>query len=164
MSQQPVADGPAHRHPLPAVSIAVPRRWVTRSDPSRGVVLAARARCVPPSGFAPELLLQSATADGDPPCRRADTLAALAAQLHDVEVEDTDAFELGGQPVTYRRFAHRRGALDVMCEQWEWSVVTAGGDVAVTLTASVAREDYLDYCDLFEDVAATVELPVIDAA
>ena len=43
-------------------------------------------------------------------------------------------------------------ALDVVTEQWAWLVDGAG----VTLTASVARADYADYADLFEEVAATL--------
>lgn len=151
-------------HRVPDLTMVVPRQWTTRSEPQRGLVLAARSRTVPSSGFPPDLLLQSAVVDGDPAHWRAAALAALGAQLEDFEVEDADTFELGGHPVSYLRFAHRRGRVDVMCDQWQWVVATADGDVCVTLTASVAREDYADYCELFEEVAATVELPFTDAA
>lgn len=135
--------------PLPThdVVVKVPRQWITRSDPERGIVLAARARVVPTSGFAPGLVLLTAPAV-------IDTVEALRAQLRDVEVEDSDSFDLDEHPVTYLRFSHRVGDTDVLCDQWQWSVE----GTVVTLTGSVARDDYADYCDLFEEVAATVEL------
>lgn len=78
---------------------------------------------------------------------------SLAEVLDSFELEDADRFELGEHQVEYRRFAHRVDLVDVLCEQWAWLVDGCG----LTLTCSVAREDYLDYCDLFESVAETVE-------
>ena len=60
-------------------------------------------------------------------------------------------------PSTYRRFAHRVGAADrCSCDQWAWPVGSA--EQGVTLTCSVARDDYPDYCDVFEAIAETVDL------
>jgi hypothetical protein len=56
--------------------------------------------------------------------------------------------------VAYRRFAHRVGAADLLCDQWAWVV----GGLGITLTCSAAREDYWDYCDVFEAIAETVDL------
>ncbi|MEJ7795191.1 MAG: hypothetical protein WKF50_06540 [Nocardioides sp.] len=69
-------------------------------------------------------------------------------------VEDEDAFDLSGHPVDYRRFGHRAGGVELVSEEWTWRV---DGERLV-LTGTVSRGDYLSVCDLFEDVAATVEL------
>lgn len=136
------------------ISVAIPRHWTTRTEPEHGVAVAARARALPPSGFAPEVVLRTAPVTSDLDAWRSDAMTALATQLTDFDVEDSDEFDLGGWPVSYRRFAHRIGATDVVCEQWAWLVEGVG----VTLTGSVARTDYADYGDLFEAIAGTVEI------
>ena len=136
------------------VLVTVPARWHRREDPAHGVVVAARARSVPPSGQVPELVLRCVRVDDDLATWRADAVAALADQLPAFALEDEDSFELGGHRVAYRRFAHRLGTAELLSEQWAWLVDGLG----VTLTGTVAREDYLAYCDLFEAVAATVEV------
>jgi hypothetical protein len=45
----------------------------------------------------------------------------------------------------------RTGEHEVVSEQWCWLIQGVG----FTLTGTVAREDYADYTDLFEDVAGT---------
>lgn len=136
------------------VTVALPRRWATRADLDHGIVVAARAPTVPPSGFGPEIVLRSVPVEADLDAWRDDAMRELAAQLDAFEVEDSDAYELGGRPASYRRFAHRVGTVDVICEQWAWVV----DGVGVTLTGSVARDDYAAYCDVFEDVAATISV------
>ena len=138
------------------VSLAVPRRWATRDDPAPGVALHARAPAAAASGFTPELVVRTGPV-GDASSLtdwRADALSTLALQLDDLEVEDADLIDLDGEPVAYHRFSHRIGGVDVVCDQWAW----LRDGVGVVLTGSVARADYGDYYDLFEDVAATVEL------
>ena len=137
-----------------SVSLTLPPRWATRSDPGHGVVVAARSREAPPSGFAPEIVVRSVPVDDDLVGWRQEALAAMRHQLEGFELEDEDLFDLGDHEVLYRRFSHRLVGTDLVCEQWAWVVAGAG----VTLTASVARVDYPTYCDLFEDVAATVEV------
>ena len=68
-------------------------------------------------------------------------------------VEDEDGFELAGHPVDYRRFGHRADGVELVSEEWTWHV---DGE-RHALTGTVPRDDYLSVCDLFEDVAATVE-------
>lgn len=138
------------------ITVAVPRHWATRKDLEHGIVVAARARALPASGFAPEVVLRAAPVEAGLATWRDDAMAALAHQLDDFDVEDTDEFDLGAQQVSYHRFGHRFGAVDVVCDQWAWVV----DGVGVTLTGSVARTEYADYCDLFEEVAATVEISV----
>lgn len=139
--------------PLPDVSVAVPRQWATHSEPERGVLLAARARVVPASGFPPSLLLVPAdVGELSRDAWRAAGLAELERRLEAFALEDDDAFDLDGLPVVYLRFAHRVAGVDVLCDQWQWLVDGMG----VVLTGSVAREDYADYCEVFEGVAATV--------
>jgi len=73
-------------------------------------------------------------------------------------VEDEDTFDLSGHPVDYRRFGHRAGGVELVSEEWTWWVDGA----RLVLTGTVPRDDYLSVCDLFEDVAATVELRTAD--
>ena len=82
------------------------------------------------------------------------TMAELAQRLPGFALEDADTFDLGDHRVAYRRFAHTSGAADVLSEQWAWLV----DGVGVTLTCSVAREDYPAYCDVFERIAETVDV------
>lgn len=135
------------------LTIALPPRWRRRSDPDHGVLVHARAAVVPDSGTAPELVLRCTPVDDDLLAWRADALTGLGAQLAGFELEDQDAFDLEGRPVTYARFAHRLGTAELVSEQWSWVV----GGTGLTLTGTVAREDYADYCDVFEAVAATLE-------
>ncbi|QCW52055.1 hypothetical protein FE634_19525 [Nocardioides dongxiaopingii] len=139
----------------PHLTVAVPRTWRRRSDPERGVVVAARSVLLPASGVRPELTLRAGpVVEPDAATWRAGALTALAAVLVDFALEDDDVHDLDGHEVVHHRFAHRVGAADVLCDQWSWLVDGYG----VTLTCSVAREDHPDYGDLFDAIAATVEL------
>lgn len=124
------------------LSLALPRHWPRQDEPVPGVVLRARSPVVAASGLAPELVLRTVPLDDLP------TPAA------GVEIEDADEFDLSGRTVGYERLGHVIGTTDVVTDQWTWVV----GDTAVVLTGTVARADYPDYCDLFEEVAGTVEL------
>ncbi len=126
------------------LGIALPSSWRHTSAPDRGVLVSARAATVPASGFQPQVVLRC----------DAVSLRDLAHRLHDFAVEDEDHFDLMGNDVGYRRFAHRVGAIDVLCDEWVWPV----GEVGVTLTCSVAREDYWDWCGVFEAIAETVDV------
>lgn len=128
----------------PDLGIALPRTWRRSAHPDRGVLVVARAPTAPTSGFRPELVLRYGAPGVD----------ELARRLRDFALEDEDEYDLMGDDVSYRRYAHRVGALDVLCDQWAW-LAEAGG---VTLTCSVAREDYWDYCDVFEAIAETVDI------
>ncbi|QSR28183.1 hypothetical protein CFH99_21405 [Nocardioides aromaticivorans] len=124
------------------LSLALPRHWPTRERPAPGIVLEARSPVVPASGFAPALVVRTVPLDD------------LPAPPAGVEVEDDDEFELGGRRVGYERLGHAVGATEVVTDQWTWIV----GDTAVVVAGTVSRADYADYCDVFEDVAATVVL------
>jgi hypothetical protein len=136
------------------VTLTVPRSWHTRRNLGHGVILAARPRALPTSGVSPEIVVRCAPVDLDLLAWRGQALLDLRAQLVDFALEDADEYDLGDQRVSYCRFAHRFGSADVLCDQWAWAVDGLG----VTLTCTVAREDYPDYFDLFEDVAATVDV------
>lgn len=146
---------PATHAVQPEITVSVPPRWPRRTDPTRGVVVAARAPATPASGVRPELTVRSAWVDGDDLVGwRAEALAGLADVVDDFALEDDDEFDLIGHRVAYRRFAHRVGTADVLCDQWAWLV----GGYGITLTCSAAREDYPDHCDLFETVAEAIEV------
>lgn len=135
------------------LTIALPPRWRRRSDPEHGVLVHARAGGVPPSGTPPELVLRCTPVDEGLNAWRRAAHAELGQRLVGFDLEDEDAFELEGRPVVYARFAHRLGLAELVSEQWSWLV----GRTGITLTGTVAREDYADYCDVFEAVAATFE-------
>lgn len=141
------------------LGIVVPPRWRRRSDPDHGVLVSARSPVLPDSGVRPELVLACTRVDQELAVWRDDALRELAGRLDDLDVEDEDAFDLMGHDVVYRRFAHRLGAADIVSEQWAWLVGTLG----FTLTCSVAREDYWDWCDVFEAIAETVDLSHVAA-
>lgn len=136
------------------VTVTVPRSWHARRDLGHGLILSARPRTPPASGVSPEIAVRCTPVDLDLSVWRGQALLALRAQLTDFALEDADEYDLGDHRVAYCRFAHRIGPTDVLCDQWAWVVDGLG----VILTCSVAREDYLAYCDLFEDVAATVDV------
>ena len=133
--------------------IILPPRWRCTCDPARGVVVVARQASVPPSGVPPELVLCCTRVEGTLASWRSQAIEALAARLDAFELEDADELELDGREAAYHRFAHRVGLGDLVCDQWAWLV----DGVGVTLTGTVAREDYADYCDVFEAVAETVD-------
>lgn len=144
---------------LPYLSIVVPPSWRKRADHDHGVLVAARSTALPASGVRPELVVRFAPVDAPSLATWRDrALRELAGLLVDFALEDDDDFDLLGQPVAYRRFAHRVGTADVLCDQWAWLVDDVSPTVGLTLTCSVAREDYLAYCDVFEAVAETVEV------
>jgi hypothetical protein len=144
----------------PHLSVSVPTSWRRRHDPAlaaAGVLVSARAPSAPPSGVRPELTVRVVAVDPDEHhdllAWHTDALGDLADALVDFALEDDDGFDLEGHEVRYHRFAHRIGTADVLCDQWAWLVDGRG----TTLTCSTARQDYPDYCDLFEAIAATVD-------
>lgn len=147
-------------HPAHHVRVSVPPRWAGRTDPEHGVVLAARSRELPASGRAPELMVRCTTVESELLAWREEAIAALSTQLAEFELEDEDEYDLAGQAVAYRRFSYRHGTSDILSEQWAWVV----DGVGVTLTGSVDRTDYEAFRDLFESVAATIEIGPATAA
>lgn len=137
-----------------AVQVTLPDRWHRREQPAHGIVAAARPRTMPRSGYCPEIVVACTPVGSDLHAWRDEAVAALGAQLPDFALEESDDYVLGEHVVAYRLFAHRFGTVDVLSEQWAWLVAGLG----VTLTCSVAREDYPTFCDLFEAVAGTVEV------
>lgn len=117
---------------VPASPFGVPPGWLVRRR--GGAVVATRPG---PGPVRPRLQWRC----GSPPAYDAEV------------VEDEDHFDLEGRPVAYRRFGHRAGGVELVSEEWTWSV---DGQPRV-LTGTVARGDYLAVCDLFEDVAASVD-------
>ena len=136
------------------IGISLPATWRRRAAPAHGVVVSARSGVLPASGVHPELTLRCVPVGSDLAEWRAEAIHDLSHRLLDFDLEDDDAFDLLGRDVAYHRFAHRLGAADVLSDQWAWLVDGLG----VTLTCSVAREDYPDYCDVFEAIAETVSI------
>lgn len=135
------------------LAIALPPSWRRTSDPARGVLVAARPPGVPASGVPPTVrLCCQRVAEQLGPWRHR-SLTELALRVDDFELEDEDDYEADGHDVAYRRFAHRADGVDLLSDQWAWLVDGLG----VTLTCSVAREDYADWCDVFEVIAETVD-------
>ena len=137
------------------VRIAVPPGWERVTDPVPGVALLMAARRRPASGVLPCLAV--AAVPLSPGRSRSDHLAGLRAELSggldDAEVEDEDAFEGDRGPVDYLRLAHRDDDRHLVSEVWVW---LADGR-AWSVTGTVDRRDYADWCDVFEEVAATFD-------
>ncbi len=137
------------------VRIAVPPGWERVADPVPGVALLIAARRRPASGVLPSMAV--AVADLAPGRSRAGYLdglrAELASGLEDADIEDEDFFELDGGAVDYLRLAHRHEDLHLVSEVWLW--VTEGR--AWSVSGTVDRRDYADWCDVFEGVAATFD-------
>ncbi len=133
--------------------ISIPASWRRSSDPACGVLVAARATALPPSGVRPRLSLRCEPVPGGSDRWRADTLTELAAGTVAFDLEDEDTYDIGGHEVAYRRYAHLARGADLLCDEWSWHV----DGVGFVLTGTTAREDYPDYCDVFEAVAETFE-------
>ena len=108
------------------VQIAVPSSWSAERDPGNGLLVAARSREAPASGFRPELSLRCSPVDGTLEEWRAAATVELGRRLEDLEVEDEDVYDLDGTPVSYARCGHRAGARDLVSEQWAWLVDGVG--------------------------------------
>jgi hypothetical protein len=104
------------------------------------------------SGLAPRLEHRAEPFDGDLETWHRLVAGADAART-DYELEDEDAFELGGHDVVYRRFGHTVAGVPVLSDQWLWLV----DDVGHQLLGTVAADEYADYCDVFESVAETFD-------
>ncbi|MBC2962530.1 hypothetical protein [Nocardioides deserti] len=136
--------------------LTLPPGWHTHPDPAPDVLVAARGTpsC---SGVPPELVLRRA----ELPAASADDLAAwrtaavadLRRLLDRFALEDTELLDVQGRDVLYQRFAHRGIGAELVTEQWSWLVGRRG----LTLSGTVALEDYADLCEVLEDAAASVE-------
>ena len=104
------------------------------------------------SGLAPRLEHRAEPFDQDLDawCR---LVASADSSRPDHDLEDEDAFELGGHDAVYRRFGHTVAGVPVLSDQWLWVVNGVGHQ----LLGTVATDEYADYCDVFESVAETFE-------
>ena len=127
------------------VPVTMPRRWRR----VRGRYLAPG---VHGSGLAPRLEHRAEPLDDDLDAWHR-LVAATDAARADHDLEDVDAFELGGHEVVYRRFGHTVAGVPVLSDQWLWVVDGVGHQ----LLGTVAAEEYADYCDVFESVAETFD-------
>jgi hypothetical protein len=131
--------------------VTMPARWVRL----RGGYVAPG---VHGSGVAPRLEHRCEPFDGGlAGWHRA--VAQADAALRDLDVDEEDEFDLAGHETVYRRFCHTtRAGVPVVSEQWLWVV----GGTAHLLLATVATDDYADYCEVFESVAETFDPAVGD--
>ena len=135
------------------IRFRLPHGWTGRHDHAAGVVVRARPPDHPTSP-PPEIVVRTQPVVDDLATWRRAALRVLARQLDDFDLEDEDDYDLGREHTRYHRFGHRLGTADLITEQWSWLV----DGVGVTLTCTVERADYIDYCELFEDVAGTLEI------
>lgn len=141
---------------MPALEgvLSLPRRWPRFNDPACGLLVLVRSPVVPPGGYLPTLALTVEPIDHTELGQwRQAAQAELAGSLTSFEAEDEDTYDQLGHPTHYLRFAHRWRTHDLIGETWAWQP----GEAGVVLSATVARADYAEYCELFEDVAATVD-------
>lgn len=144
--------------------LTVPTGWQHHPDPAPDVLLAARGGPPPGSGVPPEVVLRRtevpARLDGDLAGWRAAALADLGTLLDSFALEDEEVIDLEGRDVAYARFGHRGVGADLVTEQWSWLL----GRCGLTLSATVALEDYADLCDVLERAAGSVEPGALLAA
>ena len=138
-----------------AVRIAVPPGWERVSDPAPGVALLMGARRCPASGVLPSMAVAvvDLASDLSPAAYLERLRDELTAGLDGAEVEDEDSFELDGAPVDYLRLAHRSDERHLVSEVWIWLTDRRAWSVSGT----VDRRDYADWCDVFEGVATTFD-------
>lgn len=129
---------------------SLPAGW-RLTAPGSGVLLSARPRVPPASGTTPTLVLTGEPARGTLPDWADAVVDRVSADLASFDLEDGDDYAWGLHDVSYRRFSHRLDGTELISELWAWVV----DGVGYTLTGTVAREDYADYCDIFEAVADT---------
>lgn len=134
--------------------ICLPSRWRSRASGSDVLLVAEPAR-PPDSGVRPRLSLRVSPVDAHRDAWRGRVLSRLADQATDTEidVEDEDDLDVAGREVVYVRFGHGGAQAHLISEVWAWWL----DGVETTLTATAARVDYAEYCDVFEAVAETVE-------
>jgi hypothetical protein len=136
------------------VSIAVPVGWEKVTDPAPGVLLLAAPRR-PLAVARPSMAVS--VADLEPGWSRTVWLERLrrelAASLEALDVEDEDAYDVAGLDVDYLRLAHRDDGRELVSEVWVW--LCEGR--AWTVSGTVERADYVDWCEVFEGVAATFD-------
>lgn len=134
--------------------ICLPSRWRSRAG-EFDVLLVAEPTRSPDSGVRPRLVLHVAPVDADRDGWRHRVLLRLAERATDTEVdiEDEDDLDVAGREVVYARFGHGGDQAHLISDAWAWWV----DGVETTVTATVARVDYAEYCDVFEAVAETVE-------
>lgn len=138
------------------ISIGVPPGWRHTSDLEHGIVLSAHAPTAPGSGFAPTVVMDTEPVEAAFVDWRREAAAHLDHVLDGFEIEDDDVYQLGEELVGYRRVSFRGETHDLVSEQWSWLIRGVG----FTLSCTVAGEDYADYTDLFEDLAATFSVCV----
>ena len=123
------------------------------NDADTGLLLSARPPLAGRSGVLPEVRLTVMPGEPDGFEWVDDDLEVVARAVRDFLLEDSDQYVVGDHEVAYRRFAHRRGAHDLVCERWAWE-----SDARLFLVdAMCAREDYEEFCDAFEQVAESFE-------
>lgn len=124
--------------------LVVPAGWDHHVDAGRSVVVVPRR--LPSSGFLPSAELTR---------RRGRGAATLRAEVDNWveagDIDEEDRFELDAGPVDYLRLIRRDAGVEVVSELWQWRT----DDAVWTLTACTALVDYADFCDVFEELAAT---------
>ena len=135
------------------VPLVLPPRWRWDTDTPTGLLLRARPPQAGRSGVLPEVRLTALAGEPDDFEWVDDDLERVADAVRDFLLEDEDRFSAGLHDVAYRRFAHRRGAHDLVCDRWAWEV----GGWRLLLDATCSREDYEQFCDPFEQIAESFD-------
>ena len=137
------------------LGLQLPAHWRRRSDPTRGILVAARAPTLPPSGRRPAVSLRCCVAvEDDLLSWRESAITEIADRTECFSLEEANEVDLFGHHVAYRRFAYRDDPHDVLCDQWAWLHQALG----ITLTCSAARAEHADFREIFEAIARSVDL------
>lgn len=135
------------------IPLILPPRWRWSTDGATGLLLSARPPLAGASGVLPEVRLTAMSGGADDFEWVDDDLERVERAVRDYLLEDEDEFGAGLHEVAYRRFAHRRGAHDLLCDRWAWEV----DGWRFLLDATCARADYEEFCDVFEQIAESFE-------
>ncbi|MEI2714040.1 MAG: hypothetical protein V9G04_12310 [Nocardioides sp.] len=128
--------------------LALPPGWEPTGSRATGVVLAARTGHAGLSGLTAQARLTRRAGVGS--LEQWQTLALARASRHTAfDLEDEDAYEVAGHDAAYARYGYRQGDDDLLGEHWAWVI----DGVGYLLTATMAREDYADFCDDVEEIA-----------
>lgn len=131
--------------------ICLPRGWRRSGDPGGELIVRGPGSSGRPP---PTLRLRRLTLSGEP-TSPACQVEALVMSLAGPAVEDHDRFWIGSGEATYVRSVRAGADGDLVVETWAWSVEDR--DEVWLLTAEVLLPRYADWCEVFEDVAATFD-------
>lgn len=129
-------------------SILIPPDWSRRERPDLGVSQ-LEPHEVPASGYPPQVALFGEPTEASLEDWLQANLQTVLASLTGAAVDEVEIQDLGGRDAGYLRALHLGQDRHLLTEMWVW---TAPG-VGWVLSATVDLRDYVDYEEVFEEMA-----------